>query len=175
MDKTTRLRSRPVLSAENIAAVAQTVLEHPSTSTRPHSQELNIPRTSLRRISHKDLSMKAYIVQIVQELKPHDHPMRFWFAQWAEDRLVEDKHFYRKIIFSNEAHLHIGGYVNKQNCRIWGLENPNGFWYGGIIGPFFFENEQGVAVTVNGERYRAMLNKFLLLKISKKIYDIWFQ
>jgi len=36
------------------------------------------------------------------------------------------------------------------------------FLSGGIIGPFFFENEQGVAVTVNGERYRALLNEFLL-------------
>ena len=63
----------------------------------------------------------------------------------------------RKIIFSDEAHFHLGGYVNKQNCRIWGSEQPHanverpmhpprvtvwcGFWSGGIIGPFFFENE----------------------------------
>ena len=47
LDKTTRSRSRPVRSAENIAAVAQSVLEHPSTSTRHSSQELNIPRTTL--------------------------------------------------------------------------------------------------------------------------------
>ena len=30
-----------------------------------------------------------------------------------------------------------------------------------MIGPFFFEIEQGEAVTVNGDRYRAMLNEFL--------------
>ena len=35
-----------------------------------------------------------------------------------------------------------------------------GFWSRGIIGQFFFENEQGEAVTVNGDRYRAMLNEF---------------
>ena len=23
-----------------------------------------------------------------------------------------------------EAHFHLGGYVDKQNCRIWGSENP---------------------------------------------------
>ena len=27
------------------------------------------------------------------------------------------------IIFSDEAHFDLGGYVNKQNCRIWGTEN----------------------------------------------------
>ena len=46
LDKTTCSRSRLVHSAENIAAVTQSVLEHPSTSTRHRSQELNIPRTS---------------------------------------------------------------------------------------------------------------------------------
>lgn len=32
---------------------------------------------------------------------------------------------FKKIIFSDEAHFHVGGCVNKQNCRIWGTENPN--------------------------------------------------
>ena len=48
--------------------------------------------------------------------------------------------------------------------------------FGGRIGPFFFENEQGEAVTVNGDRYRAMLNEFLFTKIKEKdIGNIWFQ
>ena len=29
-----------------------------------------------------------------------------------------------KIIFSDEAHFDLGGYISKQNCRIWGTENP---------------------------------------------------
>ena len=83
----------------------------------------------------------------------------------------------KKIIFSDEAHFELGGYLNKQNCCIWGTENPHayiekpkhpkqvtvccGFWSRGIIGPFFFENNQGEAVTVNSDRYRPMLNEFL--------------
>ena len=98
----------------------------------------------------------------------------------------------KKIIFSDEAHFHLGGYVNKQNCCIWGTENPHayiespthpkrvtvwcGFWSRGIIGQFFFENEQGEAVTVNGNRYRAMLNEFLFTKIEEEnIGNICFQ
>ena len=51
-----------------------------------------------------------------------------------------------------------------------------GFWYGGIIGPFFFENDQEAAVTVNGKRYRAMLNEFMFPKIEEDdMDDIWFQ
>ena len=38
------------------------------------------------------------------------------------------------------------------------------------------ENEQGEVVTVNGDRYRAMLNEFLFTKIEEPaIGNIWFQ
>ena len=33
----------------------------------------------------------------------------------------------KKIIFSYEAHFDLGGYVNKQNCRIWGTKNPHAY------------------------------------------------
>ena len=45
-------------------------------------------------------------------------------GKWACDRLTEDVDFDKKIIFSDEAHSDLGGYVNKKNCRIWGTENP---------------------------------------------------
>ena len=45
-----------------------------------------------------------------------------------------------------------------------------------MIGPFSFEIEQGEAVTANGDRYQAMLNKFLFIKIDEEdIGNIWFQ
>ena len=76
-----------------------------------------------------------------------------------------------------EAHFHLGGFVNKQNCRIWCSKNPKmiiekplysqpvtvwcGFWAGRIIGPYFFENEAGLSVSVNRLNYRLMINGFL--------------
>ena len=120
--------------------------------------------------------------------------LRFRFAKWACDRLTEDADFgKKKIIFSIEAHFDLGGNVNKQHCSIWGTENPHayiekprnpkrvtiwrGFWSRGIIGPFFFENEQVEAVTGNSDRYRAILNEFLFTKIEEEenIGNIWFQ
>ncbi|GFT07894.1 uncharacterized protein TNCV_1214641 [Trichonephila clavipes] len=32
--------------------------------------------------------------------------------------------FHKRILFSDEAHLWLNGYVNKQNCRIWSEANP---------------------------------------------------
>ena len=132
-----------------------------------------------------------YKVQLVKKLQPIDNPIRFCFAKWTCYRLTEDADFgKKKNIFSDEAHFELGGYVNKQNCRIVGTENPYAYiekprytsqsLFGAdfgsrdIIRPFFFENEQVKAVTVNGDRYRAMLNEFLLTKIEEEnIGNIW--
>ncbi|GFX99806.1 uncharacterized protein TNCV_258451 [Trichonephila clavipes] len=32
--------------------------------------------------------------------------------------------FHKRILFSDEAHFWLNGYVNKQNCRIWSEANP---------------------------------------------------
>ena len=95
--------------------------------------------------------------------------------------------FHRKIIISNKAHFQFWGHVNKQNCRTWGSENPKiiiekllypqrvtvwcGFWARGIIGPYFFENEAGAAVSVNGLRYRTMIMEFLWWELEDMDVD----
>ena len=42
---------------------------------------------------------------------------------WALDQLETDPLFYRQIVFSDEAHFWLNGFVNKQNCRIWSDTN----------------------------------------------------
>lgn len=47
---------------------------------------------------------------------------------------------------------------------------------GGIIGPYFFENEDGQTETVNGVRYRTMIRDFFWPQIEDmEIDDMWFQ
>ena len=113
---------------ENIVAVAESVYEAPSTAIHRRSQQLNISGDIIETNLHKDLAMTPNKVQLVQELKPIDHPMRFRFAKWACDRLTEDADFgKKKIIFSDEAHFDLGGYVNKQNCCILDTQNPHAY------------------------------------------------
>ena len=59
------------------------------TSIQRRPQQLSILETSLRRILHKCLGIMPHKVQLVQELKLIDHPMRFCFAKWARDRLAD--------------------------------------------------------------------------------------
>ena len=120
-------KPKTVRTPENIAAVAECECEAPSTSIHRRSQQLNISVGSLRRILHKVLGMTPCKVQLVQDLKSIDHPL-------------------------SQAYFDLGEYVNKQNCRIWGTENPHayferpthskratvwcGFWFKGIISHF---------------------------------------
>ena len=93
---------------------------------------------------------------------------------------------------SDEAHFTLNGTVNKQNCRIYATENPEKIqevplhdekvtvWCGvsskTVIGPFFFQNENGHAVTINQERYRDMMTNFVMPIIRRKrMRQFWFQ
>ena len=51
-----------------------------------------------------------------------------------------------------------------------------GFWAGGIIEPYFFSNEAGTAVLVNGLRYRTIINEFLWPELEDMdVDDVYFQ
>ena len=51
-----------------------------------------------------------------------------------------------------------------------------GFHAGGVIGPYFFVDENDCHVTVNGERYRAMLEDYLWPEMDEHdINDMWFR
>ncbi|GFT54237.1 hypothetical protein TNCV_2467471 [Trichonephila clavipes] len=63
--------------------------------------------------------------------------LRFWFGnsskrsssketfvEWAQNEIAVVPDFHKRILFSDEAHFWLKGYVNKQNCRIWSEANP---------------------------------------------------
>ncbi|GFV41881.1 probable RNA-directed DNA polymerase from transposon X-element [Trichonephila clavipes] len=84
------------------------------------------------------------------------------------------------------------GYVNKQNCRIWSEANPQVYvetplhpekltvwcalWAGGIIGPYFFKNDEVHNATVNCDRYTAMNTNFFIPELNNNdVQELWFQ
>ncbi|GFY10464.1 DUF4817 domain-containing protein [Trichonephila clavipes] len=47
-------------------------------------------------------------------------------------------------------------------------------WAGGIIGPHFFKNDEGHDVTVNGDRYRAMITNFFIPELNNHdVQELW--
>ncbi|GFU41623.1 putative transposable element [Trichonephila clavipes] len=49
-------------------------------------------------------------------------------------------------------------------------------WAGGIIGPYFFKNDEGHKVTINGDRYRAMITNFFIPELNNHdVQELWFQ
>ncbi|GFU89139.1 hypothetical protein TNCV_2895871 [Trichonephila clavipes] len=54
----------------------------------------------------------------------NNHQARRRFVEWAQNEIAVVPDFHKRILFSDEAHFWLNGYVNKQNCRIWSEANP---------------------------------------------------
>ncbi|GFW57806.1 hypothetical protein TNCV_2927251 [Trichonephila clavipes] len=48
----------------------------------------------------------------------NDHQAKRRFVEWAQNEIAVVPDFHKRILFSDEAHFWLNGYVNKQNCRI---------------------------------------------------------
>ncbi|GFX67399.1 putative transposable element [Trichonephila clavipes] len=122
----------------------------------------------------------------------NDHQARRRFVEWAQNKIAVVPDFHKRILFSDEAHFWLNGYVNKQNCHIWSEANPHVYietplhpekltvwcalWSALIIGPYFFKNNAGHNVTVNGDRYRVMITNFFITELNNHdVQELWFQ
>lgn len=175
---------------ENIDRVRDAVAQDPRRSVRKRASVLQLHRSTVFRILTNDLKLHPFKTQLVQELKETDYPIRLTFANLMLQRFDD----FNKIFFSDESHFHLHGYVNKQNCRYWSQENPREkhqtplhspkvtVWAAissrGIIGPYFFEDNNGQTQTVNSVRYAAMIREFFgpaLHEIDGFNDEWWFQ
>ncbi|GFS89400.1 uncharacterized protein TNCV_1809351 [Trichonephila clavipes] len=72
------------------------------------------------------------------------------FVEWAQNEIAVVPDFHKRILFSDEAHFWLNGYVNKQNCRIWS--------------------------EVNGDRYRALITNFFIPELNNHdVQELWFE
>ncbi|GFW91310.1 uncharacterized protein TNCV_737251 [Trichonephila clavipes] len=115
--------------------------------------------TSFSRYSKKMENCQVIYSQFGLAIHQNDHQARRRSVEWAQNEIVVVPDFHKRILFSDEAHFWLNGYVNKQNCRIWSEPNPQVYvetslhpekltvwcalWAGGIIGRYFFKNDEG--------------------------------
>ena len=114
---------RPVRHEESVEAVRQSVSDDLFISTRRRAVQLNMSRTSLR-ILKMDLGMFPYKIQMRQELLPQDPVQRLQYAYRFVQLSRDNVNFLSNVLMTDEAHFHLNGYVNKQNLRFWGTDNP---------------------------------------------------
>lgn len=185
-------RPKSVRTSESIEQLRTVIEETPQRSVRRGLGDItsNASATCVYRMLRFDLKLKPYTISIMQHLKPSDIDSRLAFATWMKDRPdIADNTW-----FSDEAHFYLNAQVNKRNCRFWGTEKPNIYterslhsekvtvWAAlsssGIIGPFFFEDEDGEVETINSSRYLDLLKKKFVPALRRKGMDLntlWFQ
>ncbi|GFV60804.1 DUF4817 domain-containing protein [Trichonephila clavipes] len=150
-------------------------------------------RVNWRRINGDRFnSCQVIYSQFGLAIHQNDHQARRRFVEWAQNEIAVVPDFHKRILFSDEAHFWLNGYVNKHNCHIWSEANPQVYvetplhsekltvcctlWAGGIIGPYFFKKDEGHNVTVNGDRYRAMITNFFIPELNNHdVQELWFQ
>ncbi|GFT88943.1 hypothetical protein TNCV_907251 [Trichonephila clavipes] len=79
--------------------------------------------------NHGRLKARANCCQVIYSqfglaIHQNDHQARRRFVEWARNETAVVPDFHKRILFSDEAHFWLNGYVNKQNCRIWSEANP---------------------------------------------------
>ena len=75
----------------------------------------------MHRIFRKDLKLHPYKVMLVQELSKREHENCRLLCLQIQQQVSHDD----LVIFSDEAHFHLNGTVNKQNFRYWSHNNPH--------------------------------------------------
>ncbi|GFW19811.1 DUF4817 domain-containing protein [Trichonephila clavipes] len=70
------------------------------------------------------ISCQVIYSQFGLAIHQNDHQARRRFVEWAQNEIAVVPDFHKRILFSDEAHFWLNGYVNKQNCRIWSEANP---------------------------------------------------
>lgn len=173
---------RTVRTPENVQTVREAFERSPRRSARKQSRVLGISRISLFRIL-KEIKFHPYKLQIVQKINERDKEARLAFCTTMNGLLRETPDILNHLLMTDEAHFHLSGFVNKQNMRYWSSVNPQELhqrplhspkvtvWCGvgvfGIVGPYFFETDDGQTVTVNAERYVTMMEDFVAPKLRQ--------
>ena len=176
-----------VTTDENIERAKQLFEAEPETSIRRGAQQLGISKSTLANIVRHHLNLYPYKIQLYHQLTDGDTLRRFHFANVVVEMIECGQLDPGQIWFSDEAHFHLRGFVNKQNWRHWGSENPHlavastlhpervTVWCAlsstNIIGPIFIEGN------VTAEKYKQLLEDQFFPKIRRlrRVSQFWFQ
>jgi hypothetical protein len=102
------------------------------------------------------MKLRPYRTTVIHALQPHDPASIVHFCIRFLQSVIEGEIDQQFTFFSDEAWLHLQGYINMQNNRYWSSQNPHlthevplhpvkvGVWCAvtaGIVGPVFLTKQ----------------------------------
>ncbi|GFV17802.1 uncharacterized protein TNCV_990131 [Trichonephila clavipes] len=103
----------------NIQGVPKLTPKPFTTTCTPHWEYMKNARPVLSIVYEKNMQNKFGLA-----IHQNDHQARRRFVEWAQNEIAAVPDFHKRILFSDEAHIGLNGYVNKHNCRSWSEANP---------------------------------------------------
>ena len=123
-------RSRTIRPKESIKKVKHRLNRKKKVTNRKLAVELNISRTSVRRILKNDLLLRPY-KKIVEPLLTDEHKeKRKKFSNWVRTRFRKEDTM--KILFLDEKLFDVHGIYNSQNDCIWAVSRVEADKRGGV-------------------------------------------
>lgn len=92
-------------------------------SIRNIENHSGVSRSRALRILKKN-TFKSYLSRKTQFLRDEDHGRRLNFCNWYLQKIGENRNFFSKIIWTDEAYICSNGIYNRQNNRVWAQQNP---------------------------------------------------
>ena len=150
-------RPRSARNGANIEKLEASFEEDLAMSNHKRAQAVDINPASVWRIARKDVKLKAFKIQNVQNLSADDKIKRLEMCRMFDAKMSQNSNWIKNVWFSDEAHFYLECGMNSQNYRIWATTKPDSVnqrplystkctaWCAisatGIIGPFWFEDE----------------------------------
>ena len=94
--------------------------ENSRQSIRNVARKLNFKESTTYRIMRNELKMKPYKLHRCQTLSAEHKTQRVQFCQWFTENAIDPQ----KVIFSDEKWFCLRPHPNRQNTRVWSVENP---------------------------------------------------
>ena len=94
---------RPQISEEKIESVRVAYTRSPRKSIRRAPTQLQISRSTIHKVLHRNLRLYAYKEQLLKVFKPKDKPRQKEFAVTMLDRLDSHPGFLKRACYIDES------------------------------------------------------------------------
>jgi transposase len=161
-----------VCTDETVKEVIQVFMLNHHSSIRKVANMDGMPSIGTIHAILQEAKFHPYVLQLRQLLRQQDQERRVQHAHAQLVLIEQNADFLNHLCFSDEAHFHVHGAVNKHNFRYWSDTNPHwcrgeplhsprvtvwaAIGHQGVVGPFFFDGN------VNGANYLLMLQQQFL-------------